>query len=171
MAAVTRGGREGAALSAPDSSHSSAKASWLTARLCGVPRSSAPASAASRPISSAAAGQVSPRARKGSSVSPARNCAAACPVSWMQSRWQPPSGARASGARLRIRWPADTLWGGRTRADPAGDGPAAGSEAVHFPLETRHTHSPSPASVRGLSGWTSCTEASAAVVLQSKINI
>ena len=36
---------------------------------------------------------------------------------------------------------------------------------VHFPLETRHTHSPSPASVRGLSGWTSCTEASAAVVL------
>ena len=97
--------------------------------------------------------------------------AAACPVSWMQSRWQPPSGARASGARLRIRWPADTLWGGRTRADPAGDGPAAGREAVHFPLETRHTHSPSPASVRGLSGWTSCTEASAAVVLQSKINI
>ena len=43
MAAVTRGGREGAALSAPDSSHSSAKASWLTARLCGVPRNSAPA--------------------------------------------------------------------------------------------------------------------------------
>ena len=166
MAAVTRGGSAGAALSAPESSHSRAKTSWLVIRPWWSGGSS-PAAAARRPISSAAAGQVSPRARKGSSVSPARNWAAAWPVSWTQSRWQLPSGARASGARLKIRCPAGTLWGGRMRADPAADGPMAGREAVHFPLETRQTHSPSPLRVKGASGWISCTEASAAVVLQS----
>ena len=82
MASCTSGGRAGAALSAPESSQSRAKASWLRARLWGV----SSVSAASWPISSAAAGQVSPRARNGSSGSPARNCSAACPVSCKQSR-------------------------------------------------------------------------------------
>ena len=53
MAASTSGGRGGAALSAPASSQSRAKASWLAARLRGVS-----ASAARRPSSAAAAGQT-----------------------------------------------------------------------------------------------------------------
>ena len=138
MAASTSGGRGGAALSAPASSQSRAKASWLAARLRGVS-----ASAARRPSSSAAAGQVSPRARNGSSVSPARNCTAACPVSWMQSRWLSPSGVRVNGARLSTRWPAAALWGGRISALPAGGGrgigqagsaSAAGDQADPQPL-------------------------------------
>ena len=167
MASCTSGGRAGAALSAPESSQSRAKASWLRARLWGV----SSVSAASWPISSAAAGQVSPRARNGSSGSPARNCSAACPVSCKQSRWQAPAGVRVKGERLRMRCPAGAFWGGRIRALPAGLGPISSREAVQVPLETRQTQSPSPLRVRGASGWVFCTAARAAVALQSKINI
>ena len=69
------------------------------------------------PPQSAAAGQVSPRARNGSSVSPASNCTAACPVSWMQSRWLSPSGVRVNGARLSTRWPAAAELLGRLAAE------------------------------------------------------
>ena len=126
-----------------------------------------PAAGARRPSSSAAAGQVSPRARNGSSVSPARNCTAACPVSWMQSRWLSPSGVRVNGARLSTRWPAAALWGGRISALPAGEGEASARLAVHLPLETRQTHSPSPVRVRGSLGWISRTTPRAAVLVQS----
>ena len=124
MAACTSGGRAGAALSASASSHNRAKASWLRTR----PGNSC--SEARRSSSSAAAGQVSPRARKGSSCSPARNWVLACPVSWTHSRWQLPSGSSTSGARLSTRCPAGTLWGGSSSAAPAGRGPAEGTLAV-----------------------------------------
>ena len=159
MATATSGGRAGAALSASESSHSSAKASWLRTR------SEASRSSARRPISSAAAGQVSPRARKGISESPARNCSAACPVSWTQSRWHSFSGARVSGPRLSTRWPAAAFWGGSNRAEPAGISSRSDRETTHFPLEMRQTQSPSPRRVRGSSGWASSTMPRAAVVL------
>lgn len=89
----------------------------------------------------------------------------------MHNRWQLPSGARASGARLSTRCPAGTDCGGSSSAAPTGSGPAMGTEAVHLPLETRHTHSPSPERVRGAESWMSCTEAGAATVFQSKSNI
>ena len=165
MAACTSGGRAGAALSASASSHNKAKASWLRTR----PGNSC--SEARRSSSSAAAGQVSPRARKGSSCSPARNWALACPVSWTHSRWQLPSGSSTSGARLSTRCPAGTLWGGSSSAAPAGRGPAEGTLAVHRPLETRQTHSPSPIRVRGAQGCTSCTCPGAATAFQSNSNI
>ena len=159
MAAATSGGRAGAALSASESSHSRAKASWLRTR------SEASCSSARRPISSAAAGQVSPRARKGISDSPPRNCSAACPVSWTQSRWHSFSGARVRGPRLSTRWPAAALWGGSRRAEPPGAAPVSDRETTHFPLEMRQTQSPSPRRVRGVSGWTSSTTPRGAVVL------
>ena len=114
-----------------------------------------------------AAQQLSPRARNGSSVSPARNRTAACPVSWMQSRWLSPSGVRVNGARLSTRWPAAALWGGRISALPAGEGEASVRLAVHLPLEIRQTHSPSPVRVRGSLGWISRTTPRAAVLVQS----
>ena len=90
---------------------------------------------------------------------------------WTQSRWQMLSGTRASGARLRIRCPAGTDCGGKMSAAPSGSGPAAGTDAEHWPLDTRHTHSPSPERVRGADSCRSCTEAGKAMVFQSKSNI
>ena len=92
---------------------------------------------------------------------------AACPVSWMQSRWLSPSGVRVNGARLSTRWPAAALWGGRISALPAGEGETSVRLAVHLPLETRQTHSPSPVRVRGSLGWISRTTPRAAVLVQS----
>ena len=110
MAASTSGGRGGAALSAPASSQSRAKASWLAARLRGVS-----ASAARRPSSSAAAGQVSPRAapsaRQGTAPPPARSagCRAGgspLPGSGSTGRGSAPDGPPPrSGAAGSVRCP------------------------------------------------------------------
>ena len=63
------------------------------------------------------------------------------------------------------------LWGGSSSAAPAGRGPAEGTLAVHRPLETRQTHSPSPVRVRGAESCTSSSAAGAAMVFQSNSNI
>ena len=60
---------------------------------------------------------------------------------------------------------------GSSSAAPAGRGPAEGTLAVHRPLETRQTHSPSPVRVRGAQGCTSCTCPGAATAFQSNSNI
>ena len=52
-----------------------------------------------------------------------------------------------------------------------GEGPAPGTEAVHLPLETRQTHSPSPERVSGAESWMSCTAAGEATAFQSNSNI
>ena len=54
---------------------------------------------------------------------------------------------------------------------PAGVADAPGREAVHLPLETRQTHSPSPLRVRGAESCTSNSAAGAAMVFQSNSNI
>ena len=100
-----------------------------------------------------------------------RNCVLACPVSWTHSRWQLSSGVRVSGARLKIRCPAAADCGGSTSTEPAGAADAPGREAVHLPLETRQTHSPSPVRVRGAESCTSSSAAGAAMAFQSNSNI
>ena len=67
--------------------------------------------------------------------------------------------------------PGSTDCGGKMSAAPSGSGPAAGTDAEHWPLDTRHTHSPSPERVRGADSCRSCTEAGKAMVFQSKSNI
>ncbi len=54
---------------------------------------------------------------------------------------------------------------------PGGQRPGQGHRAVHRPLETRQTHSPSPVRVRGAQGCTSCTCPGAATAFQSNSNI
>ena len=156
MAAAARGDRGGAALSALASSHSRANTIWLRARL---PLNSPPAR---RSISSAAPGQLSPRAGNGWMGSPASSWAGAEPVSSRHRIWLSPTGVSCRGLRLRISPPASTSLGGRDGRAPG----ASPSAAVQLPLESRHTHSPSPVSVKGWAVCSSRTDASAAVASQ-----